>query len=162
MHTPSDTDLSWTKSKIKLGIASQECIEALPFKMEYTSDLTEVLSIFSGVDSFSQGCFSAGFTFNLLFIRLSILDLSVAGDSLAEAKTVSAQLGCMLTHITGQLAGLLWNPVSRCEMCRKTAFTSLTLIFFCVAILEREKHWYRCLKISSFNQIKSILWSLHC
>lgn len=105
MHTPSDIDLSRPKSK-KIRHCLQ-CIEALPFKVECTSDLTEVLSVFSGVDSFSHGCFSAGFTFNLLFIGLSILDLSVAEDSLAGAKMVSALLGCMPTHITGQLAGLL-------------------------------------------------------
>lgn len=68
----------------------------------------------------------------------------------------------MPTHITGQLAGLLWTLVSRCEMCRKAAFTSLMLIFFCVTILGRERPWHSCSKISSFNSIKSIWWSLRC
>lgn len=91
------------------------------------------------MDGFGHGCFGAGFAFNLLLVHLSILDLWVAQDSLAGAETESAKLGSLPTHITGLLAGLLRHLVSRCEMCRKTAFTSLMPIFFRVGVLQREK-----------------------
>lgn len=103
------------------------------------SDLTEVLSVFSGVDGFGHGCFGAGFAFNLLLVHLSVLDLLVAQDSLAGAETESAELGGVPTHIAGLLAGLLRHLVSRCEMCRETAFASLMPIFFRVGVLQREK-----------------------
>lgn len=119
------------------------------------SDLTEVLSVFSGVDGFGHGCFGAGFAFNLLLVHLSILDLWVAQDSLAGAETESAKLGSLPTHITGLLAGLLRHLVSRCEMCRKTAFTSLMPIFFRVGVLQREKDPDPAVE-------RSLLWNLFC
>lgn len=114
-------------------------LKALAVTVQNISDLTEVLSVFSGMDGFSHGCFGAGFAFNLLLVHLSILDLSVPQDSLAGAETESAKLGSVPTHLTGLLAGLLRHLVSRCEMCRETAFTSLLPIFFRVGVLQREK-----------------------